>query len=72
MIWEYREAYPYLQPGGLLFSDEALWNNAFTEFSREIHASQSRILHGVGFLRKDLSVVRRLPARDLPEDPPKS
>jgi hypothetical protein len=53
MIWEHREAYPYLRPGGLLFSDDALWNNAFEDFSREIHASQSRILHGVGFLRKD-------------------
>ena len=53
MIGEYREAYPYLQPGGLLFSDGALWNNAFTDVSHEIHASQSRSLHGVGFLGKD-------------------
>jgi hypothetical protein len=53
MIWEYREAYPYLQPGDLLFSDDTLWNNAFADFSREIHAAQACILRGVGFLRKD-------------------
>lgn len=53
MIWEFRVAYPHLPPGGLLFADDALWNDSFADFAREVHASQARILRGVGFLRKN-------------------
>jgi predicted O-methyltransferase YrrM len=53
MLWEYRAAYPFLRPGGLLLSDDALWNPAFPEFSREVAAKESRILRGVGFLQKN-------------------
>jgi hypothetical protein len=28
MLWEYRTAFPYLRPDGLLFSDDAAWNSA--------------------------------------------
>lgn len=52
MLWEYRQAYPYLRPGGLLFSDDAAWNPAFLEFAAEVGTLQARILRGVGFLGK--------------------
>jgi predicted O-methyltransferase YrrM len=54
MKFEYREAYPYLRPGGLLISDDALWNPAFPDFAREAGASASQILRGVGVLQKPL------------------
>jgi len=53
MLWEYRAAYPYLRPGGLLFSDDAKWNSAFPEFALEVAAPHARILRGVGFLQKN-------------------
>ena len=53
MLWEYRAAWPFLRPGGLLFSDDALWNAAFTEFYQEVKAKHARVLSGVGFLQKD-------------------
>ncbi len=52
MMWEFETAYPYLLPGGLLFSDDALWNDAFHDFARKAGAHEARILRGVGFLRK--------------------
>jgi predicted O-methyltransferase YrrM len=55
MLWEYRTAFPYLRPGGLLFSDDAAWNSAFSEFCREVAAKRGRILRGVGFLQKNAS-----------------
>jgi len=53
MLWEYRTAFPFLRPGGLLFSDDAAWNSAFPEFCREVAANHRRILRGVGFLQKN-------------------
>ena len=53
MTWEFETAYPHLRVGGLLFSDDALWNNAFHDFARKVGASEARILRGVGFLRKN-------------------
>jgi predicted O-methyltransferase YrrM len=53
MLWEYRIAFPYLRPGGLLFSDDAAWNSAFTEFCLEAAVKHGRILRGVGFLQKN-------------------
>jgi predicted O-methyltransferase YrrM len=52
MKLEYQLAYPHLPPGGILVSDDALWNPAFEEFSREVRAPAARILRGVGFLKK--------------------
>jgi predicted O-methyltransferase YrrM len=52
MFWEFEIAYPSLRPGGLLFADDVLWNNAFQDFARKTGTSEARILHGVGFLRK--------------------
>lgn len=56
MLWEYRAAFPYLRPGGLLFSDDALWNKAFPEFAAEARARQHGVVRGVGFLKKNASV----------------
>ena len=52
MLWEFRTAYPYLRPGGLVFSDDAGWNSAFSEFTREVVSPRAKILRGVGFLQK--------------------
>ncbi len=53
MIWEFETAYPHLRSGGLLFSDDALWNDSFYEFARNVGAPEAMILRGVGFLRKN-------------------
>lgn len=53
MLWEYRAAFPFLKPGGLLISDDAAWNPAFPEFCAEARAARFRILRGVGFLQKN-------------------
>lgn len=52
MMWEFETCYPYLRLGGLLFADDALWNEAFPNFARKVRAPQARILRGVGFLKK--------------------
>lgn len=52
MLWEFEAAYPTLRSGGLLLSDDALWNSAFRDFAEKNHEPDSRILRGVGFLRK--------------------
>ncbi len=52
MMFEFDEAYPSLRAGGVLIADDALWNAAFNEFSTRIHAPLSRIIRGVGVLRK--------------------
>jgi predicted O-methyltransferase YrrM len=53
MRWEFETAYPYLRTGGLLLSDDALWNGSFQDFVREAGVSEAQILRGVGFLRKN-------------------
>jgi predicted O-methyltransferase YrrM len=53
MMWEFETAYPHIRPGGLLLSDDALWNAAFNDFSRKTGSTEARILRGVGFLRKN-------------------
>jgi len=53
MLWEFRTAYPFLRPGGLLISDDAAWNPAFSEFCAEVRAERFSVLRGVGFLQKN-------------------
>ena len=53
MMWEFETAYPHLLCGGLLISDDALWNDSFCDFARKKGASEVQIIRGVGFLRKD-------------------
>ena len=52
MKFEYEQAYPYLRDGGIVISDDALWNSAFPEFAASTRAPLARILRGIGFLRK--------------------
>jgi predicted O-methyltransferase YrrM len=52
MMWEFNAAYAFVRPGGLIFSDDALWNNAFHDFARKFNEPDARIIRGVGFLRK--------------------
>jgi predicted O-methyltransferase YrrM len=54
MMWELETAYPVVRCGGLLFADDALWNNAFQDFARKFSEPDTRIIRGVGFLRKTL------------------
>ncbi len=54
MLWEYRAAYEHIRPGGLLISDDALWNSAFSEFAATVGARHAQILRGVGVLRKEI------------------
>ena len=53
MMWEFETAYPHLLSGGLLISDDALWNNSFYDFAQKKGAPEVQIMRGVGFLRKD-------------------
>ncbi len=50
--FEFEQAYPHIRPGGLLISDDALWNSSFPEFAQQVRAPLARILRGVGYLRK--------------------
>ncbi len=52
MKFEFEQAYPHIRPGGLLISDDALWNSSFQEFAQQVRAPLARILRGVGYLRK--------------------
>jgi len=36
MTIEYRTAWPYIQKGGFLLSDDVGWNTAFADFAKEI------------------------------------
>jgi hypothetical protein len=53
MMWEFETAYPHLSDGGILISDDALWNSAFDDFAISVGATDARILRGVGFWRKN-------------------
>ncbi|MCL6480455.1 MAG: class I SAM-dependent methyltransferase [Firmicutes bacterium] len=55
MMEEFVCTYPFLRPYGFLLADDALWNESFREFSDQVKARYARILHGVGFLRKENS-----------------
>jgi len=52
MTWEFETAYPHLLSGGLLFSDDALWNDSFDDFARRM-LMPAKILRGVGFPKKN-------------------
>lgn len=52
MKFEYEQAYPYLRGGGILISDDALWNRAFPEFAQMVRAPMARVIRGIGVLQK--------------------
>jgi hypothetical protein len=52
MKFEFELAYPYIGPGGLLLADDAPWNAAFVEFAGAVSSPASRIIRGVGVMKK--------------------
>jgi predicted O-methyltransferase YrrM len=52
MKFELELAYPYTRRGGLLLADDALWNSAFVEFAQAVSSPASRIIRGVGVMKK--------------------
>lgn len=52
MKFEYEQAYPRIRCGGILISDDALWNPAFAEFARTVAAPSTRVIRGIGILQK--------------------
>lgn len=52
MLFELREAYPAVAPGGFVVCDDADLNEAFATFADETGEEEAALLRGVGFLRK--------------------
>ena len=52
MKFEYEQAYPRIRCGGILISDDALWNPAFSEFAETVAAPSARVIRGIGILQK--------------------
>ena len=52
MWFEYNEAYRVLRVGGVLMSDDIIWNGAFQRFARERGEAITRIGPGLGFIVK--------------------
>jgi hypothetical protein len=51
MTYEYKTAWPYLRQGGLLLSDDVLWNKAFLDFCHTVNCRYT-IFRGKGFAYK--------------------
>ncbi len=49
---EYTVAYPYLRAGGLLISDDILWNSAFFEFAKSRDLRAGHIGGSMGIIVK--------------------
>jgi hypothetical protein len=52
MKFEYETSYPHIRSGGLLLSDDANFNTAFTECSKAFQPSAARIIRNVGIMKK--------------------
>lgn len=52
MLFEFLTAWPYLNSGGILISDDALWNPAFTEFCHQMNPDVYGIIRGIRIARK--------------------
>jgi len=51
MTYEYKTIWPYLRQGGLLLSDDVLWNKAFLDFCRTVDCKYT-VFRGKGFAYK--------------------
>lgn len=51
MKFEFETAWPHLKEGGLLLSDDVLWNNAFHEMCKQ-HARKPMIYRSFGMIQK--------------------
>ena len=52
MKFELELAYPHTRRGGLMLADDALWNGAFDEIAQAVSSPGSRIIRGVGIMKK--------------------
>ena len=52
MKFEFETSYPHIRSGGLLLSDDADFNTAFTECSKAFQPSAARIIRNVGIMKK--------------------
>ncbi len=52
MKFEFETSYPHIRPGGLLLSDDADFNAAFSECARKFQPSSSRIIRNLGIMKK--------------------
>jgi predicted O-methyltransferase YrrM len=52
MKFELELAYPHTRRDGLMLADDALWNSAFTEVAQAVSSPGSRIIRGVGIMKK--------------------
>lgn len=52
MKFEFETSYPYIRSGGLLLSDDANFNEAFSECSRSFRPVSSRIIRNIGIMKK--------------------
>lgn len=48
MMFEFRAAWPYVRKGGILFSDDVDYNNAFADFTAEIGTQPTMFNYRVG------------------------
>ena len=51
MTFEYRTAWPFLRPGGVLLSHDVHWNRAFPRFASSVGAAHTGF-HGFGALTR--------------------
>ncbi len=52
MMFEFQTAYPYLRSGGILITDDVLWNESFKDFVAAVSAPAATIIRGRGILKK--------------------
>lgn len=52
MFFEYELAYEWLEPGGVLLSDDITWNDAFETFASTRDVQSMRITNNTGIMRK--------------------
>ena len=53
MIFEFRNSWPHIRPGGMLISHDIDWNNSFSDFASKVHKNFHSIPYtGVGSIIK--------------------
>lgn len=52
MMFEYELTYEWLADGGVILSDDILWNEAFSVFTDVRKPEYGKLKNNVGYLRK--------------------